>query len=883
MEINLLYETEVSFKTVILSNQSEISAAQQKLARTEVALNSMTQERNALRDTNARLQAERDILKRDQNTQQMLRLNLQEIKNGLDMSNSAIKMKLENEIENLRKENEVLRRKVSTETERFKEAVFSWESANKELIEKLRNDQDSLQATKEDLENSRATIARLSGEIEDLQAQVKVLSETTLETVNQSEDQPVTIPALERQIKELKTQLRDAKIENETLTQHLTLAKENAEEYRSLCATLESELKVNSDRASQVCDELQQRLQGKDEFIRDMQASLTTAEREVAVLKDEKTALSRELETKTVSLEEEISRMRRDLQSANSKLQSASEENIRIKLDLEKQTLVYRDIQEKYEKQLAAHTADTSSMNELKLELESVRVRVGEEEQSRRSAENQLSQAVSDWLSKETSLRSELGRLKESKDDLETLNSSLQDQIINLTTRMENTNKGTTSNEGGDTEGENDAENQKSSEQWLQLIRYLRREKEIASTKTEMTEATCARYENQVKHLEKQIADLKKEMSELQDSSHVSIITSAKQADLLRKVETLSALTDSNRMLREEKDVAVKELHELREKFAVIEVEIGPLREKASELEARCESLLNENTALKQDVSRWRKRASELLEKSNKVSLDEMKRLQSENDNLIKQLNSIQEANKKQQADIGRNMMQIKTLQSQNTGLANSNQGLINEKKAWLDERCRNGAEISKLQAELQTLRLEVSSLKNTQVEKEDAVEKVNLELENVNKLLEEQKNTVKAVKSIARKYKKQYEDLLASKPEAGGVPAGEAAPGQQDAAMEGGDAALADAQREEIARFEAQVKQLQEENESLKREAETMKTDRIQAEERLKNHLKTLREKLQSISAQKTEAESQLNEYKARLTGMEVSAEESSSRLAGK
>ncbi|CAL8094956.1 unnamed protein product [Orchesella dallaii] len=101
--------------------KSELSGAQQKLARTEVALNSMTQERNSLRDTNARLQAERDLLKRDQSTQQMLRLNLQEIKNNLEMSrNSSLKSKMESEIENLRKENAILHRKVSTETERFK-------------------------------------------------------------------------------------------------------------------------------------------------------------------------------------------------------------------------------------------------------------------------------------------------------------------------------------------------------------------------------------------------------------------------------------------------------------------------------------------------------------------------------------------------------------------------------------------------------------------------------------------------------------------------------------------------------------------------------------------------------------------------------------------
>ncbi|CAL8104152.1 unnamed protein product [Orchesella dallaii] len=858
--------------------KSELSGAQQKLARTEVALNSMTQERNSLRDTNARLQAERDLLKRDQSTQQMLRLNLQEIKNNLDMSNSSLKSKMESEIENLRKENAILHRKVSTETERFKEAVFSWESANKELIQKLRNDQDSLQDTKEKLEDAKATISRLTGEVEDLQSQVKVLSNPTIEPVNASEDQPVTIPALERQIKDLKAQLRDAKIEIETLNQHLAVSRQSAEEYRSLCSSIEGQISIVSDTSKQLTEELQQRLEGKDEIIRDIQARLSVAEREAASLKDEKVTILRDSEAKTVALDEEICRMRRDLQAANSKLQTAFEENVKIKSELEKQTLVYQDIQEKYEKELAAHSSDTNTLNEVKIELESVRLRIIDEEQSRRNAENQLSQSLNDWTAKAQQLQNELSRLKESKEDLESLNTSLQDQIINLTTRLEVASK-PTGESSDDASGTSDAESQqKSSEQWLQLIRYLRREKEIAKTKTEMAEATSSRYESQIQHLEKQIEQLKRELSELQDRSHVSIITSAKQADLLRKVETLSALTDSNRMLREEKDTAVAELSELKQKVSVLDVEIGPLREKASELEGRCEALLNENTALKQDVGRWRTRAASLLEKSNKVNPEEMKRLQTEADNMTRQMQSMQEINKKQQLEITKNMQQLKALQQQTMTLQAGNQTLQNEKKLLADENKKIADEREKLRAEFQTARLEVSSLKNAQVERDNNLEQVSKEIDNVNKLLEEQKNTVKAVKSIARKYKKQYEDLQKEQEERG-----IAKPGQPDGSADNviGDTSITEAQREEIAKCEAQVKQLQDEIEVLKRDAELAKADRSQAEERMRNLVKNLREKLNSTNAQKTEAEGQMNELKTKCNTLENSVEEREVRFA--
>ncbi|ODN06320.1 Nucleoprotein TPR [Orchesella cincta] len=884
--INVLEERNKKYSATTLKLEqsiemlkSELSGAQNKLARTEVALNSMTQERNSLRDTNARLQAERDILKRDQNTQQMLRLNLQEIKNGLNMSNSALKTKMENEIETLRRDNTILQRKVSTETERFKEAVFSWESANKELIHRLRNDQDSLQVTKEELENSKATIARLNGEIEDLQSQVKVLSNTTLDTVNASEDQPVTIPALERQIKDLKTQLRDAKIENETMTQHLAVSRQSAEEYRTLCGSIEGQISIVSDTSKQLTEELQQRLEGKDEIIRDIQARLSTSERETASLKDEKDTIVRDFEAKSIALEEEICRMRRDLQAANTKLQTAFEENVQVKSDLQKQTLVYQDIQEKYEKELASHSADVNTLNEMKNELEAVRLKIIDEEQARRNAENQLNQALNDWTSKGNAMKAEMSNLQENKDELEKLNNSLQDQIINLTTRLEAASK-PAGESGDDASGSVEAEGQqKSSEEWLQLIRYMRREKEIAKTKTEMAEATSSRYENQIIHLQKQIEDLKRELSELQDTSHVSIITSAKQADLLRKVETLSALTDSNRMLREEKDAAVKELEELKQKVAVLDVEIGPLREKSSELEGRCEALLNENTALKQDIGRWRTRAASLLEKSNKVNPEEMKRLQTETDNLTKQVQAVQEVNRKQQLEITRNLLQVKQLQQQTLALQSTNQALQNEKKILTDEHKKVADEKEKLRAEAQTLRLEVSSLKNSQVAKDENIERANKEIENVNKLLEEQKNTVKAVKSIARKYKKQYEDLL--KEQEGFPKQGQQEGSSAENVNIGDSSTVTEAQREEIAKYEAQVKQLQEEIETMKRESDTVKTDRGTADERMRAVIKTLREKLSVATAEKADVESKLNEYEAKNISMKNREEENNVRFA--
>ena len=75
----------------------------------------------------------------------------------------------------------------------------------------------------------------------------------------------------------------------------------------------------------------------------------------------------------------------------------------------------------------------------------------------------------------------------------------------------------------------------------------MRRQKEIAYSKTEMAEATVQRLESQLQFTQKQFQELKERLNQTEQTSHYSVLTSAKQTELLRKVETLSALTDSNR------------------------------------------------------------------------------------------------------------------------------------------------------------------------------------------------------------------------------------------------------------------------------------------------------------------------------------------------
>lgn len=141
-------------------------------------------------------------------------------------------------------------------------------------------------------------------------------------------------------------------------------------------------------------------------------------------------------------------------------------------------------------------------------------------------------------------------------------------------------------------------------------------------------------------------------------------------------------------------------------------------------------------------------------------------------------------------------------------------------------------------------------------------------------------------VKNIARKYKKQYEDLLKGSAEEGASKsASEAGPsiGGDAASLEDSEPkrSAPDGQAmlsvEEKTRLESELQRVQATCEEQKTEIESLK------QERNLNAVKALRAQVQTLTQEKTEHESELNTVKEKLRGFEMNQDEGNVRFAGK
>ena len=68
-------------------------------------------------------------------------------------------------------------------------------------------------------------------------------------------------------------------------------------------------------------------------------------------------------------------------------------------------------------------------------------------------------------------------------------------------------------------------------------------------------------------------------------------MSSARHAELLEKVQTVSALNDSNRMLREERDKFAVSVTEIADKLSAAEERLKPVQERLAAVERREEDL----------------------------------------------------------------------------------------------------------------------------------------------------------------------------------------------------------------------------------------------------------------------------------------------------
>lgn len=166
-ERNKIYtETIAKHETSSKYLTDEAIEAQTKLARAEVLVGNLQKENALLRDSESRLLREREAVKREAYSQNLMHTNLELIRATLERNEAESKMRLEEQLKEAHRECAALRRRLQEEQDRFRQLT-------EHLEKQTQNAQSRMEEEKQEAEKLRKELVEIREELTGKSLQVK--------------------------------------------------------------------------------------------------------------------------------------------------------------------------------------------------------------------------------------------------------------------------------------------------------------------------------------------------------------------------------------------------------------------------------------------------------------------------------------------------------------------------------------------------------------------------------------------------------------------------------------------------------------------------------------------------------------------------------------
>ncbi|XP_055614140.1 nucleoprotein TPR [Uranotaenia lowii] len=861
-ERNKNYEATISKQEAnIMYLKDETMSAQSKLARAEVQVESLKHECRILKDGESRLQTEREILNRERQNQNLLLNNLEMIKVTMERSEAEGRIRLETRLDETSRECSALRRRLQEEQDRFRELTSHLERQMQTAKQRMEEEIVVAETVQAELKNARDELEIKSRKIDDLSRKLQ-------DTLSPNdEDNPVT--QANKKIRELEQRIKENDIEIESLRKELATTKEHVKQYCNMSESSEKELKDLNELYTTYKNQSEVEITALKKSEAELKAQVEELKTDISLKK------TGEQLTTSTDTESELHKAKVELKEA---LEKISENNKDLREWREKSTSLQEQLQvaeQKYANEMVQHSADIQQLTSLKDDVQKTQLKFEELKQARDQAVDRLNASEDSWKKREEMMRKQSDELEERLTDLNAQNAALHDQIQSLSTKLSITaaqaleqKKDDESMHDESTAGPEDTsllnrsitdEEKRSVDQLLQIIKFLRKEKDIAVAKFDILRSENVRVQSELSMFQKKLDEATAELTAEREKSETGLVTAAKHEEILRKLETFNAITDSNRVLREERDGLNKKIKELSERLLKAEDELFPLGDKVRELTVKIESATNENQTLRMEATRWRQRANLLIERSNKTSPEDWKRLQTERENLAKMLTNEKELLKKTSEELNAVKTEKGKLESEVSNLTKQLNSSSDQNKKYaeeLDVLRQAGAKMTK----------EIGEVKAALTKREEELKTMTDEMNSKEEQLNDAKNKETQIRKIAKRYKDSYIELKKQVDEQEGKTAGEG--GEAGEGSSGTDQQDKPAENN-VSELKSQITSSQEEIDNLKKELDTMKT-KLEKSDRNQELMKDAKQRIISLTEQKNNLTKELTNAKAQMQSLE-------------
>ncbi|KAM9845249.1 nucleoprotein TPR-like [Aulostomus maculatus] len=800
---------------IIHTMSHELRQANEKLALEQVRVENLTKERDILRQAESRLNREKESMLAEQRNQNLLLTNLKTIQLTMERTETETRQRLNNKIKQLEAELASMKTRLDQEVVQRHALGRTMDAQLVEAKKQLETQNTLQQKTKELLRSAEQQVAALRAQPASTSSSETVTSPAARAA---SLRVPLRGPPTSQQpgvseveLIEAKGQLHTAEERNNELAEQLSVANATVDQYRSVVLTLEESLKKEKESHS-----LQEaRLKESEEVQKQLEVRIQEVER--------KRQEEREEERKALdAVEKQVCELQRSLKTCQAEQQEALERSAAA-VTLEQksiqesllQTKLAVEAQAKYERELMLHAADVEALQELKKAFQQEAARKRELEEQLKKTNSLLQEGTAAWTTAERQLKDDVSRHSHRCDELGKQNALLHQQMDEMATRSRQQPQHldlSFSEEG------------KTTEQILEILRFVRREKEIAVAQCEASEKEALRCKQRVEHQDRELRELQESLNAEKEKMQSTEKTLAQLQEQLKNMESISTLQENNKILKMEREKLELDLQQAQAKVTKLESNISPLHHSLSQLSERNGSLQADKRILEEDIKHLKAKVQQLMSQQKDGNVEESKKLTTE-----------REAQQRRISQLADEMAKLKT------------------------ELARSSANNNSSQSQLQALRESVSRVTSER----DALKK---DLETKTSDILEKSKTIMQVKKIGRRYKTQYEELK-SQHDKMVEETGQSQDLQQELTKAQEELSKA---REELSSLKEEVQKKQEEAKTSQQEFEESQKESQQAKEKfdeVQTQLSQSQNQLTQVQSQLSQTQNQLQQNQNQLT----------------